>query len=150
VLPPEDETDDIDTVDDVDTTDVLVDDTDDSGDTLTGDDLVDRVDVVPVPEVSPAASLEPVGPDVPLDPGNGTYQDRWSAIQGSFVDEPFRAVESAGSLVAQMWHDFEQSITERRDALDGGWATESSTDDLRAAFKEYRELFNRLTNLLTD
>jgi hypothetical protein len=136
VLPPEDDTDTA-----VDDTDVLVDDTDDGA---------VETEVRPVPEVSPAASLEPVGPDTPLDPGAGTYQERWSAIQGGFVDEPLRAVESAGSLVAQMWHDFERSITERRDALDGGWATESSTDDLREAFKEYRELFNRLTDLLTD
>jgi hypothetical protein len=92
--------------------------------------------------------LEPVGPDSPLDPGDGSYQERWSAIQGAFVDEPFRAVESAGALVAQMWHDFERSVSDQRAALDGGWNDGSTTDDLREAFKEYRQLYQRFTNLL--
>jgi hypothetical protein len=100
-------------------------------------------------EPGPVELLEPVGPDAPIDPGTGSYRERWSAIQGSFVDEPFRAVESAGALVAQIWHEYERSIAQQRDALDSAWTTGSSTDDLRAAFRQYRELFNRLTALLS-
>ena len=107
-------------------------------------------DAADAAEPSPVALLEPVGSDTPIDPGTGTYGERWSAIQGSFVDEPFRAVESAGALVAQLWHEYERSITEQRDALDSGWSAESPTDDLRAAFRQYRDLFNRLTELLSD
>jgi hypothetical protein len=110
---------------------------------------VEDAEPLPVPEASAAASLEPAGVETLLDPGGGTYRERWSAIQGSFVDEPMRAVESAGSLVAQVWHELERSFAEQRDALDDGWDTESSTDDLRAAFQAYRALFIRLTDLLS-
>jgi hypothetical protein len=101
-------------------------------------------------EQDPVAMLAPTAAGASVDPGTGTYQERWSAIQGTFVDEPHRAVEGAGALVAQMWHEFERSITDRRDALDNGWADDSATDDLRAAFKQYRELFQRLQSLLDD
>jgi hypothetical protein len=103
-----------------------------------------------VPEPSPEVLLEPVGAESPIDPGTGTHQERWSAIQGSFVDDPLRTVESAGSLVAEMLQELERAIAEQRAALDDAWDDGSSTDDLRAAFRSYRDMFRRLSALLTD
>jgi len=105
---------------------------------------------LPVPEPSPEALLEPVGAESPIDPGTGTHQERWSAIQGSFVDDPLRTVESAGTLVAEMLQDLERAIAEQRAALDDAWDDGSSTDDLRAAFRSYRDMFKRLATLLTE
>jgi hypothetical protein len=105
---------------------------------------------LPVPEQNPEALLEPVGAETPIDSGTGTHQERWSAIQGSFVDDPLRTVESAGSLVAEMLQELERAIAEQRAALDDAWDDGSSTDDLRAAFRSYRDMFRRLSALLTD
>jgi hypothetical protein len=105
---------------------------------------------LPVPEPSPEALLEPVGAESPIDPGTGTHQERWSAIQGSFVDDPLRTVESAGSLVAEMLQDLERAIAEQRAAVDDAWDDGSSTDDLRAAFRSYRDMFRRVAALLTE
>jgi hypothetical protein len=99
---------------------------------------------------SAAEMLTPTAADGSIDPGTGSYQERWSAIQGSFVDEPYRAVEAAGALVTQMWDDFERTIVERRNALDSSWADASPTDELRDAFKQYRDLFRHLQTLVTD
>lgn len=123
-----------------------VEDTDDDVDDepVADDEPVESADLDPVARLAPAAAGEPI------DPGSGTYQERWSAIQGTFVDEPYRAVESAGALVAQMWHEFERSISDRRDTLDASWADDSATDDLREAFQQYRELFRRFQSLLDD
>jgi hypothetical protein len=106
-------------------------------------------------EVAAIGTEEPlavptVGPDAPIDPGIGTYRERWNAVQGSFVDDPLGTVESAGALVAEIWQEIERSIAEQRDALDGAWGAGSSTDDLRTAFLSYRDMFDRLTALLAE
>jgi hypothetical protein len=105
---------------------------------------------LPVPGPSPEELLAPVGADAPLDPGTGSYQERWSAIQGGFVDDPHRTVESAGELLTQMWAEVERAMAEQRAALDDTWDDGSSTDELRAAFRSYREMFHRLTALLSE
>jgi len=111
---------------------------------------VEAPEDLPVAPSSPESLLEPADPDSPLDPGTGTYQERWSVIQGGFVDDPHRTVESAGALVTQMWQELERAIAEQRAALDDGWSDGSSTDDLRTAFRAYRDMFNRLTDLLAE
>jgi hypothetical protein len=98
----------------------------------------------------PAAGLErlePVGPDRPVDPGTGGYQERWTAIQTGFIDDPHRAVESASALMAEMWGEIERSIADEREVVEGRWqSSERSTDDLRAAMQDYRGLYARLTS----
>jgi hypothetical protein len=94
---------------------------------------------------SPLERLEPVGPDTPVDPGTGDYQERWSAIQTGFIDDPRRSVESASSLLVEMWESIERSIGEERQGIDSRWQeSERSTDELRLAMQSYRDLYNRL------
>jgi hypothetical protein len=110
-------------------------------------DEPDRIDAAAVdgtPESAPLQQLEPVGPDTAIDPGTGSYQDRWGAIQAGFIDDPGRTVESAGALVAEIWDEIERSITDEREGVESRWrTTESSTDDFRVAMQDYRALYDR-------
>jgi hypothetical protein len=79
-----------------------------------------------------------------MDPGTGSYQDRWDAIQAGFIDDPRRTVESTSALVAEIWDETVRAITDEREGVDRRWqSTESSTDDLRAAMQDYRDLYGR-------
>ncbi|HEY3143722.1 MAG TPA: hypothetical protein VGJ86_21485, partial [Acidimicrobiales bacterium] len=80
-------------------------------------------------------------------PAREDYRDRWAAIQSSFVDEPFRAVENADALVAEVWGTIAQAFAEERGRIEAQWHQdeEPATETLLAAFREYRTLFTRLT-----
>jgi hypothetical protein len=97
-------------------------------------------------EPDPVQKLAPVGPDTALDPGTGSYQHRWDAIQAGFIDDPHRTVESASALVAELWDETVRALVDEREAVDGRWQNaESSTDDFREAMQEYRALYARYT-----
>jgi hypothetical protein len=74
------------------------------------------------------------------------YQDRWYEIQTGFVDEPSRAVQSAGELLTEVMDDLTRRLTTELEALDGrqGAGDEVSTEDLRMAFQRFRSFFDRL------
>jgi hypothetical protein len=114
-------------------------------------DEADRIDLVAddrTPESDPLQKIAPVGPDTAMDPGTGSYQDRWGAIQAGFIDDPRRTVESASALVAEIWDETVRAITDEREGVEGRWqSTESSTDDLRAAMQDYRALYARFIRL---
>lgn len=81
--------------------------------------------------------------------GEDTTSDvrrRWTQIQGSFVDEPRRAVEEADSLVAELMQKLADSFSQERQGLEGQWdrGDEVSTEDLRIALQRYRSFFDRL------
>jgi hypothetical protein len=81
--------------------------------------------------------------------GDETTSDvrsRWTQIQGSFVDEPRRAVEEADSLVAELMQKLADSFSQERQRLEGQWdrGDEVSTEDLRIALQRYRSFFDRL------
>jgi hypothetical protein len=114
------------------------------------DDAGDAADV-DRSESDPRRRLTPVGADAALDPGSGSYQDRWGAIQAGFIDDPRRTVESASALVGEVWDDVVRAITDERDGVDGRWqAGESSTDDLRAAMQDYRDIYARLLRFRSE
>jgi hypothetical protein len=71
---------------------------------------------------------------------------RWERIQGSFVDEPRRAVEEADTLVAELMQQLADSFAQERQGLEGQWdrGDEVSTEDLRIALQRYRSFFDRL------
>jgi hypothetical protein len=107
-------------------------------------DRTDAGGVVRTPEADPVQRVAPVGPDTAIDPGAGSYQDRWGAIQAGFIDDPGRTVESASALVAEIWDEIERSITDEREGVESRWrSTDSSTDDLRAVMQDYRDLYDR-------
>jgi hypothetical protein len=117
-------------------------------------DEPDRIDAVAVdrtPESVPLQTLAPVGPDTAIDPGTGSYQDRWGAIQAGFIDDPGRTVESASALVAEIWDEIERTITDEREGVESRWrSTKSSTDDFRVAMQDYRALYDRFMRFTSN
>jgi hypothetical protein len=96
------------------------------------------------PGSGPLEKLAPVGPESAMDPGTGSYEERWGGIQAGFIDDPRRTVESASALVAEIWDEIARAMTDEREGIDDRWRTaECSTDDLRAAMQDYRTLYTR-------
>lgn len=89
--------------------------------------------------------LDPLfSPDVAED-----YRARWTAVQGSFVDDPREAVQQGDELVAQVMKSLAESFAAERDELEGqlGEGGEASTETLRVALRRYRSFFERLLSL---
>jgi hypothetical protein len=78
------------------------------------------------PETESGALKDPV-PDAAFTASAATHSD-WLELQGRFVDDPQGAVRDAGALV-------EAALAELRSRIETG-----STEDLRTAFRRYREL----------
>jgi hypothetical protein len=74
---------------------------------------------------------------------------RWDTIQGTFVDEPRRAVEQANSLVAEAMKRLAEIFAEERATLEGQWGRDEtvSTENLRLALRRYRSFFGRLLSV---
>jgi len=93
------------------------------------------------------------------------YQAKWRAVQAGFVDDPKGSVTSARTLVDQLivergYRDGEAAEVGADDRLElvaidhphlvaqyreaGGVSPDASLDDLRAAFIQYRDLFEAL------
>lgn len=102
------------------------------------------------PEETPNEAGEPAEEDdrQPLlaEDATSDVRDRWEQIQGSFVDEPRRAVEEADTLVAELMQQLADSFAQERQGLEGQWdrGDEVSTEDLRIALQRYRSFFDRL------
>jgi hypothetical protein len=65
-------------------------------------------------------------------------RDQWQRVQGTFVDDPQRAVQEASVLVNRTLEEIRENVT-RSPASDP-----TSTEDLRVSFQRYREFFQRL------
>jgi len=80
------------------------------------------------------------------DDATSDVQTRWREIQGSFVDEPRRAVEDADALVADLMQRLADGFAQERSRLESQWdrGDEVSTEDLRVALQRYRSFFDRL------
>ncbi len=77
------------------------------------------------------------------------FRSRWQDIQGSFVDEPRRAVEQADQLVATVVKRLAEVFAGERNALEHEWSQgqDVSTEDLRQALRRYRSFFDRLLSV---
>src|SRR5262245_15564305 len=77
------------------------------------------------------------------------FHTRWNEVQGTFVDEPQRAVESATALVSEVMDRLTESFARTRAELDQQWkkGDRVSTEDLRLALKRYRSFFDRLLTI---
>ncbi|MGH3887524.1 MAG: hypothetical protein ACRDSZ_13310 [Pseudonocardiaceae bacterium] len=65
-------------------------------------------------------------------------RDEWQRVQGTFVDDPQRAVHEASVLI-------DRTLDEIRMNVGSGRTGETtSTEDLRVSFQRYREFFQRL------
>lgn len=96
---------------------------------------------------SDATTVDDVGEGalLPADQ-NDRFRSRWEEIQGSFVDEPQKAVEEADALVADLAQRVTASLTKERERLESQWAAgdDVSTEELRVALTRYRTFFDRL------
>jgi hypothetical protein len=63
---------------------------------------------------------------------------QWQQVQGTFVDDPHRAVQEASVLVNRTLEEIRENITR------GQISEPASTEDLRMSFQRYREFFQRL------
>lgn len=87
----------------------------------------------------------------PLFPNNELedLRRRWNEVQGTFVDEPRRAVEQADGLVASAMKRLAEVFAEERSRLEQQWdrGDNVSTEDLRLALQRYRSFFQRLLSV---
>lgn len=65
-------------------------------------------------------------------------REQWQRVQGTFVDDPQRAVQEAGALVERTLQEIHENVTRHR------INDPTSTEDLRMSFQRYREFFQRL------
>ena len=111
----------------------------------------------PVAELVPSTVLE-----APSEAGNAAdstslipndeldgLRNRWTEVQGGFVDEPRRAVEQADGLVASAMKRLAEVFAEERSRLEKQWdrGDSVSTEDLRVALQRYRSFFQRLLSV---
>jgi hypothetical protein len=94
---------------------------------------------------SAADEEEERSPLLPQEEAAG-FQNRWSDLQTSFVDEPRRSVQEGDTLVAELMQRLANSFAEEREALEAQWdrGDDVSTEDLRVALQRYRSFFDRL------
>src|SRR5215831_3849388 len=76
-------------------------------------------------------------------------RSRWERIQGSFVDEPRKAVQQADALVDETVKRLSTLFSQERDRLEEAWERKDnvSTEDLRIALRRYRSFFDRMLAL---
>lgn len=70
------------------------------------------------------------------DPAGLRHQ--WQQVQGTFVDDPQRAVHEASVLVDRTLREIHGNVSR------GQISDPTSTEDLRVSFQRYREFFQRL------
>jgi hypothetical protein len=92
------------------------------------------VDPGPVDPAPADGSAERVG--LLNDPAG--LREQWQRVQGTFVDDPQRAVQEASVLVERTLQEIHENVTR------GQISDPTSTEDLRVSFQRYREFFQRL------
>ena len=68
------------------------------------------------------------------------FEERWNAIQTSFVDGPRPAVQSADRLVTEAMEELAKNLVSHRDSLQAQWrqGDDVDTEQLRVVFQGYR------------
>lgn len=117
--------------------DTDADDLDDPDRDVVGDATADEtsgppVEALPVPVPADDATVHDAGEDTGTG-GPAEYEDAWRELQVTFVDDPAAAVRGAAELL-------ERAVADLRASLEGSEATE----DLRTAFRRYRDVFRTL------
>jgi hypothetical protein len=94
-----------------------------------------------------AATVDQVIEERPLLTDRGVVDERWRAIQVSFVDDPRHAVESADLMVAEAMEDLGRVLISHRESLEAQWRQDDvDTEQLRLVFRRYREFHVGLLN----
>jgi hypothetical protein len=83
----------------------------------------------------------------PATPG-GVSPERWSEILATFVDDPRGAVKMAQDTVDAAIDEFVTSVRARQQDLESSWhSTETDTERLRVALRDYRRLWHQVREL---
>jgi hypothetical protein len=79
----------------------------------------------------------------------GALRRQWDSVQVGFVDDPHNAVREADALVSAAIEELSAGFSDQRSRLEAAWAggRDTSTDDLRGAFRTYRDFFERLLSV---
>jgi hypothetical protein len=81
-------------------------------------------------------------------PVDAVADGRWSKIQAMFVDDPHASVAEAASLVDEAIEAFITIVREQQASLASSWqAEDAGTEQLRAAFRDYRTFWTSVTGL---
>jgi polyhydroxyalkanoate synthesis regulator phasin len=74
------------------------------------------------------------------------FRERWSSIQGDFVDRPQQSVQQADALVGELMMELEATFQKERETLESHFnkTNRISTEELRVALQRYRSFFERL------
>ena len=67
------------------------------------------------------------------EPRSNDFRERWTLIQGSFVDTPLDSVKEADSLVAEVMQQLAATFADERQRLEDQWDRDGEvpTEDLR-------------------
>jgi hypothetical protein len=102
---------------------------------------------------------EPTGSGVPdnagavanhaLLPNAEPFRRRWESVQVGFVDDPGQAVDEAEALVSSVMDELVAGFRTQHERLEAfrSNGNDSSTDELRDAFRRYRDFFERLLQI---
>ncbi|MGW1804210.1 hypothetical protein [Streptomyces sp. NPDC002078] len=114
---------------------------------------------------APAPGVSSVGEAAPAPSGTGApllshdETDRWEQrmrrLAAGFVDEPRGAVEQADHVLEEIAGRFEEAVERRRRTLRRSWeasedrgpGSDTDTEQLRLALRDYQELAGRLLHL---
>ena len=79
-------------------------------------------------------------------PNAEPFRRRWESVQVGFVDNPVQAVDDAEALVSSVMNELVAGFRAQRERLEAyrSNGNETSTDELRDAFRRYRDFFERL------
>ena len=79
-------------------------------------------------------------------PNAEPFRRRWESVQVGFVDNPVQAVDDAEALVSSVMDELVSGFRAQRERLEAyrSNGNEISTDELRDAFRRYRDFFERL------
>ncbi|MGD0559693.1 MAG: hypothetical protein ABSA93_32585 [Streptosporangiaceae bacterium] len=75
-------------------------------------------------------------------------QASWQRIKSGFVDDPRASVEEAAAIVEEAAETLVATIQERERVLRGAWeGNGTDTERLRTAFRDYRTLYDKLSQI---
>ena len=78
----------------------------------------------------------------------GEFKGRWTEMKADFVDEPRDTVRKIDGLVGEVLDELNEVFKRQRSDLERDLRNDdASTEDLRVAFRRYREFFDRLLSV---
>jgi hypothetical protein len=99
-------------------------------------------------DVTPPAPAAAAPTEAAPASADGISAQRWSEILVSFVDDPRSSVQMAAGAVDEAIDEFVNSVRARQRALASSWqGTETDTERLRTALRDYRKLWHQVRQL---